>query len=445
MITDLAGAQRLAADWTARLAAPPHGEPSWLARLRREAAERILREGLPRPRLEPWRYVDLERLLGAEYGPPLERALPDDRLKRLLEDHRLSADECAIVIVDGRAVPGASCAGRPASVVFSPLAASLADADVERLLREDGASGAGPFADLNALSFHDGVLLKVPAAVAADGLFHVIVHAGADRATMASPRLVVCVGAGSSARLAVTCSGSPGAPYLCNAVFDVRLGAGARLEWTLCHDGSARHSGTYSTEAVLAEGSRLDRLAFVTGGGPVLDDVRVRLEGRGGSVSLKGLSILDRDSRAHLRSRVEHVSGGCRSRQTCKNILAGRSRAEFDSRVDVRRGADGSDSQQQGRSLLLSSEAAAHARPVLRIDADDVACSHGAAVGQLDPDELFYLRSRGLSEPDARFVLLEGFADDALEEVSHPALRDRLEALARHKLAAIAAEEGTPC
>jgi len=175
----------------------------------------------------------------------------------------------------------------------------------------------------------------------------------------------------------------------------------------------------------------------MTGEGLVRNDVRVSLDGPGASVTLGGLSVLSGAAGSHNHSVVTHAAPGTTSRQLFKDILSGASRSEYSGLVHVLRGAPGSDSNQLCRNLLLSDEARAHSRPQLKIDTDDVKCSHGSATGQLPANELFYLQSRGLSHEQARAILIEGFAEEvvltlpeSLRQEAHERVRHELERVA---------------
>jgi len=157
-----------------------------------------------------------------------------------------------------------------------------------------------------------------------------------------------------------------------------------------------------------------------------------------GFASVRGLSLLG--GRANVVHRVvaDHQAGHCASRQFYKSILSGSARSAFESLVEVAKGADKSDSRQLNKNLLLSKEAAAVSRPELKIHADDVACAHGSATGELRRDELFYLRSRGIDEKTARLVMTEGFAAEVLEEIPDVPLKEELHELVKLKIAEMA-------
>lgn len=180
--------------------------------------------------------------------------------------------------------------------------------------------------------------------------------------------------------------------------------------------------------------SDLNYFCFVNGGKLTQIENEVFFKGEHGFATLKGLSVLSHDSEVSHRIGVHHDVGHCISRQAYKNILAGKAYASFDSLVHVAKGAIRSDSDQLNKNLILSEGAKADTRPKLQIDADDVSCTHGATIGQLQPNELFYLRSRGFSEAMARFVLSYGFAEEMLQSIEDARMKKELEAVATEEI-----------
>lgn len=178
---------------------------------------------------------------------------------------------------------------------------------------------------------------------------------------------------------------------------------------------------------ILGERSRLSVVTVSLGSGVTRSRQWVEFEEAHAEASLKALSVLGGDSQIFHQVVMNHAKPFCTSRQIFKSILLGRSRSEFDSLVHVLPDAQKSDSRQLNKNLLLSDNALAFSRPQLRIDADDVSCTHGATVGQLEEDELFYLRSRGLSQDEARYALIHGFAEEILQEIRDASLRNELE------------------
>jgi Fe-S cluster assembly protein SufD len=215
---------------------------------------------------------------------------------------------------------------------------------------------------------------------------------------------------------------------------DVRLAANACLRYLDLRRGSEGSSLISKSLFRLESHASLDAFTFVEGGKLDVSDVVVEFAGEHAFASFKGLTLLAGDSRAQSRIIADHAVPHGTSRQFFKNILAGHSRAELNSLVAIRAGAVKSDTRQLLQSLLLSDDALAQVRPELRIDCDDVSAQHGATVGRIEKDELFYMRSRGLSESLARYVLMMGFADEILSEIEPAQIRAVLHALVKTRL-----------
>lgn len=258
----------------------------------------------------------------------------------------------------------------------------------------------------------DGFSLRVPAGAAVERTLDVPFSAGAPT------RLEVILENGARARLRVE-RRSQNAEAVLNAV----LGEGASLDY-LEADAPAERE-TCSSEAVFELGPRseLRSVTVALGRGTSRTKSSVHLKGKAASAQIFGLSLLEGEGQAFHETAALHEAPACTSRQFFKNILAGRARAEFQSLVSVSRGAVKSDSDQLARSLLLSPDARALTRPWLRIDADDVMCKHGASTGTLQSEELFYLKSRGLSDKAARFLIVHGFAQEVLDRVEDPTVK----------------------
>ena len=212
------------------------------------------------------------------------------------------------------------------------------------------------------------------------------------------------------------------------------LASGACVKVIHIRRGGAKAKRSSKNLYHLGNHSDLEVFTFVNEGALTLSDHVAEFEGEHAFASFKGLSVLKGNSMVQDRLIADHSAAHGTSRQFYKNILAGSARSEFNSLVAVKTGAIKSDSRQLNKNLLLSENARAEARPELRIDADDVSCAHGAAVGRIDKDELFYLRSRGLSESLARYVMTLGFAEEMLTDLEPAGIREELRALVKLRL-----------
>jgi Fe-S cluster assembly protein SufD len=245
-----------------------------------------------------------------------------------------------------------------------------------------------------------------------------------DGATCSLPRLLVVLERGAEAQVIEEYQGR--GRYLTSALIEVRLHENA----TLTHERVQRESREAFHLATLA--ARVDRGAryvcrtLSLGARLSRQAPAVLMAEEGAELELNGLALLDGDQVADTHSRIDHAVPRCSSRQLQKTIVDGHSRGIFNGRIYVHPGAQQTDAQQQARSLLLSDTARVDAKPELEIFADDVKCAHGAAIGQLDPEALFYLQSRGLNADAARNLLTYGFAADLLAPIAVPSLRRQL-------------------
>ena len=253
------------------------------------------------------------------------------------------------------------------------------------------------------------------------------------------------VGDGERASFSLDLRGSSPLPAGGRSNMEWRLGRGAEVYLIQVLRNEASAELWVNHRFFLKEGSKLSVVTISLGGGVTHSHFWVEFEEAHAEASIQALSVLGGQSQIFHRVVMNHAKPFCTSRQVFKNILLGRSRSEFDSLVHVLPEAQKSDTRQLNKNLLLSDDALAFSRPQLQIDADDVSCTHGATVGRLEKDELFYLRSRGLSEGEARFVLIDGFAQEIIQEIREPALRSELESLMGRELRRMTGEQGEKC
>jgi Fe-S cluster assembly protein SufD len=212
------------------------------------------------------------------------------------------------------------------------------------------------------------------------------------------------------------------------SALEMSLAKRSRLTITLMREMPKGSNERLASRADLAAQAELDFTGVACGAGSWEHDSEIRLNGAESSATLRGLSVLSGEASVKNSTTVHHTGRATTSRQLFKDILSDKSRAEYAGLVHVHKGADKTDSGQLARNLLLSDDARADSRPQLKIDADDVKCKHGSSIGQLSPQELFYLRSRGLAENEARRMLIYGFAEEAIESAA-PGVKEPLEAM----------------
>jgi Fe-S cluster assembly protein SufD len=418
--------------------APARGEPAWLDEARRAALARFGALGLPTTRHEDWRFTSLAPLAGLE----LRRAPPAaaEGAARLLAG--MPAPEGArLVFVNGRFRPELSSrAGLPGGAVLAPLAEALRDAPEEvrphlgRLARSDDHA----FVAANQALFEDGAFLRLPANVQVEAPVSLVFLSDPSGPVAAHPRTLVLAGAGSRATLAETFAGGAGA-YLTNAVTELVLGEGAALEHLRLQGEGAEAVHVSVLHAEQAAGSSLAAHTFSLGARLSRAEIRTRLVGEGARVAANGLYMASGEQLVDNFSWVEHAVPSCSTTESYKGILDGKSRGVFSGRIRVMPGAQKTSAYQMNSNLLLSEDAVIDTKPQLEIFADDVKCGHGGTVGQLDEKALFYLRSRGIGEAEARSLLMWAFASEMVGLVAVPSLRARARNLVAARLPAAAA------
>jgi Fe-S cluster assembly protein SufD len=412
-----------------RIAAAHAGsEPAWLRERRTAAIARFVEKGLPTARDEAWRHTPVAPLAKGRFAPADPAARPSPGvLAGLPRDGR----ETLLVLVNGRLSREHS--------VLDPGQAGVVVASLRELLREaperlepwlaraaDGRTGA--FSELNTAFAEDGaVVLVAPGTVVKQPILVAHLSAGDAEPTVSYARTLVVAGRGSECRIVEVLASPDGRASLSNAVTEVVVEDNASVDrYKLQQEGGeALHVATLA--ARLGRDARFSDHEVTLGAALSRNDIDVRFDAAGGECVLNGLFVLDGRRVADTHSRVEHAQPHCRSRQLYKGIVDDQARGVFNGLVVVRPGAQKTDAAQTNRNLLLSREALVHSIPQLEILADDVKCTHGSTTGQLDPDALFYLRSRGLGEPAARSLLTWAFASDLVRRMEVEPLRRTVE------------------
>jgi Fe-S cluster assembly protein SufD len=328
--------------------------------------------------------------------------------------------------------------GLPPAAVVTTLAEALRETPdllvphLGRLARPDDQA----FVAANAALFEDGAFVHLPANTAADApIALVFLSDGAGAAFAAHPRSLVLAGAGARATIEEVFLGGAGA-YLTNAVTELVLGEGASIEHVRLQLESTAAFHVSSVYAEQAAGAKLAAHAFTLGGKVSRAEVRARLAGEGSEIAANGLYMAAGDQIVDNFSWVEHAVPRCTTTETFKGILDGKARGVFAGRIRVLPGAQKTVARQMNSNLLLSEDAIVDTKPQLEIFADDVKCGHGGTVGQLDEAALFYLRSRGVPEAEARSLLIYAFASEMVDLVRPAGLRATVRALVAARLPA---------
>jgi Fe-S cluster assembly protein SufD len=406
----------------------PQGGPRWLDDLRSRGAARFTALGIPTVRDEEWRFTNVTALNGIDFVPAEQISGTAARLAGFA----YTDTPLRLVIVNGRFDTTLSrTKGLPVGVHIGSLASALTDhADVvQRYFGQLADFTNRSFAALNTAFVHDGAFVHLPDGAIIDTPIHIVFVAGADGSKgMAHPRTLVVAGANSQAQIVETYIGSAGETYLTNAVSEIFVGENAGIDHYKVQQESLDAFHIASLHVHTSRSSRFSSHSFALGGKVVRNDAIAILDGEGGDCILNGLYLSDKDRLIDNHTTIDHAKPHCGSHEVYKGILGGTSRAVFNGKIIVRQDAQKTDAKQTNRALLLTDGATINTKPQLEIFADDVKCTHGAAIGQLDDEAIFYLRARGLPYAEARDMLIHAFAGQVLDGVQLESLRVALEA-----------------
>ena len=408
--------------------------------LREAAFARFAELGLPTTQDEEWKYTSLAPLAQVQFEPAAEAKLHEPSLEQL---DRLAGGEpgdgaVRLVFVDGHHRPELSSRAASSGGAFiGSLAAALAERPelVERELARHADYQRDALIALNTAFIEDGAFIDLPAGVVLQApIYLLFVSTAAGGATVSQPRNLIVAGAGSQATVVETYAGIADEVYLTNAVTEVVLGKGAGLDHYKLQEESARAFHIALLQVHHGRNSRFTSHSVALGAALARNEVRALLASEGSECTLNGLYMATGKQHLDNRTLIDHQSPRCTSRELYKGVLAGHSRGVFSGRVLVQKDAQKTDASQTNRNLLLSEDALVNTKPQLEIFADDVKCAHGAAVGQLDEDALFYLRSRGLGREAARSLLTYAFASEMVNLIPLGPLRARVRELVTSRL-----------
>lgn len=419
-----------------------HAGPAAIADLRRVAFDRFSTNGLPTTSSEEWRFTNVRRIADTTFVSGHAVALTNEELAPFNVTGSLGGWP-TIVFVNGHYQAAlSSVAELPDGVVVESLAnvlnSSPGNPVVERYLGKgaDIHSDSAAFAALNTALFGDGVFVHVAANVVVESPIQVL-FVTTPRSTdsdtteypMTHPRILIAVEENSEIRLVENYGGEGNTPYLTNAVTEVFGGANAVIDhYKLVREASAAyHIGHMHLQ--LSRGANFSAHAITLGGNIVRNDTMAVLDGEGVSCTLNGLYIANRQQLVDNHTTIHHAKPHCESHELYKGILDDQAHAVFNGKIVVAIDAQKTDAKQTNKALLLSEDAQINTKPELEIFADDVKCTHGATIGQLDAEAMFYLRARGLGLEQARSVLIHAFASDLLNRIGIASIRAGLDEL----------------
>ena len=411
----------------------------WLTDLNTRARARFTKAGWPHARTESWKYTNLNALAAAEFSlaATVEAEVPESRV--------LTADAPRVVLVNGILNAALSNLDRlPAGVTLTRSTdAGAADRrGLSGVLEEESSTDGLPLAALNAATLADAVLLDIADDAAPETPVHIISIGATENAAFA-PRLVIRAGRGSYADVIESHVGSGAEVYFSNVVIQVSVAEGARLGHYRVQNeaGGAFHIALTAVE--VAEGAVYDNFVLSLGGRLARNEIRGTIDGARVEYRINGAYMASGSQHLDNTTFIDHAAAGSRSREVYKGVLAGSSRGVFQGKILVRPDAQQTDGYQMNRAMLMSGKAEIDSKPELEIYADDVRCSHGATVGELEEDHLFYFQARGVDRDTARRLLVAAYIDDAINEIQSEPVREAMKQLATDWLAANLSGDGT--
>jgi len=400
-----------------------------LSATRTAALDRFLARGFPTTGQEDWKYTDLAPLADIsrrwlDSGAPVPAA---SILAERIEAIRVAVDADWIVIANG--------------IVQTPYVGADNAIRITSLSERAMVPGYDqPLADLNAALLTDGLHISVRPGKAAVRLLGLLVIDSAEgQPGVVQTRVRIEVQPGARAQFVEYHASEGAAEHYANSVVELSLAEGAAVDYVRLQARGARHSQTHRTAIRLDRGAVLRYAGFDLGGRLVRNDLDIELAAEDADAIVDGLYIASEGQHLDNHVRIDHLAGPARSRQEYRGILSGRCRCVWNGKAIVRPGADGTDAEQANHNLLLSEQSEIDAKPELEIYADEVKCSHGTTVGQLDEAALFYLRSRGLDRETATRVLTRAFGAAIVSRAPVTAITERLAALVDERLALIRA------
>jgi Fe-S cluster assembly protein SufD len=421
-----------------------HGQP-WLRKLREDAFARFCETGFPTTHDEDWRFTSVSAIARTafSFGQPLAHLSHSD-----LKPWRVEGATTQLVFVDGEFVRGLSIFGTlPAGITVSGLKEEIEkrtpalEAHLGRYLNTQ----RDAFCALNTAFAEDGAFVHVGRGLSLNAPIHLLfVSTAADAPRMIHPRNLLIFEQESEATVVEDYVSLGGGTVLCNSATELIAGPSS----TIAHYMIERESlDAFNISTLRMQQERSANVAshsLLLGGGLVRNNVHPVLAGEGGECLINGIFVGDDHQHLDNYMHVEHASPHCSSRQFYNGILDGHAHGVFHGRIVVHKDAQKTDAKQTNRNLLLSDDAQIDTKPQLEIYADDVKCTHGATIGQIEENALFYLRSRGIDEISARKLLLQAFAGECLERMKPGVARTHAERLIHSHLLSIANHFSAP-
>jgi Fe-S cluster assembly protein SufD len=414
-----------AAQFSSMLETLPGRRLPWLERLRQKGMDDFIALGFPTTKLEDWKYTNVAPIRRTIFEPAVDHPL--------LRMPELDAHPGPrLVFVNGGFVPALSDIDPRLRFHTLPFSDALRDPErrlvIEQHLGKYTRTSDHAFAAWNTAFFTDGAFIEVPRGSVCQQPVHLVFIADGNGAPRAChPRNLIVAGESSQMTFIETFIGTDRCVYLTNAVTEIAAGPGAVVEYYKVDRESSDGFHVAVINAHLDRDASLTSHSISFGGALVRNDLNVSLDGEGAHCTLNGLFAADGDRLVDNHTRIEHLRPHASSRELYKGVLAGNAEGVFNGAIAVHENAQKTDAVQYSKNLLLSMQAQINTKPQLEIRNNDVQCFHGATIGQVDADAVFYSRSRGIAEGDAKRILVRAFAREIVDGIRVSTMRDQLE------------------
>ena len=426
------------AEWLSRLGYPSRRPgPAWLAQARRTSVEWATKRGFPTRKDEDWKYTRLGPLLAVPFRRA-EAGVPDPISSATVDGLTIEGGSPRLVFVNGLFAPElSSMTELPEGCTITNLASVLAlgGAGLEPFFTRPFSEYDHAFTAINTALTRDGAFIHLPAGTVVPAPIELVfvsdAHGSPD---LSNPRSLILAESGSRVAVVETYAGTEGDVTFTNAVTEVVLDEGAQVEHYKIQNEPETGFHLALLDVRQGPDSRFSSGSVALGSNMARDEVHVRLEGEGAEANIDGLYLPCGHQQHDNPILIEHAAPRCTSRQLYKGIADERGHGVFNGRIIVWPGAEGTDASQTNKNLLLSDHAEIDTRPRLEIFTDDVKCTHGAAVGALDEEAVFYLRSRGVPRAEAKSLLTQAFAREMVGLIPSPSLAAHVDTLVAGRL-----------
>jgi len=411
------------------------GQPAWLRETRDKAMSAFERLGFPTTRDEDWRFTNIQPVAEARF--PTGSSTAEVRAAQVWPYLVPGVEGAVLVFVDGRFSARLSrLAALPAGTFAGDLATALKwdQGQLERHLAAHAPFDLRALTSLNTALFADAAVVAVPDGAVVEEPVQLLFLSSADAGRATHPRALILAGENSQLRIVETYASLGSAHFFTNAVTELVAAAGAVVDHYRLQRESDHGYHVGITQLRAGRSASVSSHSVTLGGLISRHDAVAVLAGEGADCTLNGVYLADGRQLVDNHTEIEHAMPHGTSHEVYKGILGGRARAVFNGRIRVRPDAQKTDAKQTNKTLLLSDEAQINTKPQLEIFANDVRCTHGATVGQLSEDALFYLRARGIGRDEARSLLVKAFVSDVVSKMKLEPVRTLLDALLDQRL-----------